>query len=188
MNEMLTYFGVGSIGGMLGGLVTHLAARLLDHRLQKAIEGYKHTLGVFAKRLDFLHQERGKASLKLVRLLKLAKMHVKLLVDPMQLGPVDQERACQDAHTACTDVHNLIAETSFLFPKPVEDQMLKTRSALWGVLDEASVLLADSKTNNANPFADPEFRELWKKLRAEFEPLETALIAEIRSLLGATLE
>lgn len=188
MNELLSYVGVGSIGVLLGGLVRHLAGRLLDHRLQKVIEGYKHTLGVLAKRLDFLHQERGKASLNLVRLLKLAKMHVKLLVDPMQLGPVDQESAWKGAHTACTDVHNLIAETSFLFPKRVEDQMLKTRSALWGVLNEASVLLAESKRKNTNPFADPEFRQLWKKLRAEFEPLETALIAEIRSLLGATLE
>lgn len=120
--------------------------------------------------------------------MKCAKMHVKLLVNPMQLGPVDQEKACQDTHMACTEVHNLIAESSFLFPKPLEDQMLETRSVLWSILDEATLLFQHAQSEGQSPFNDPEFRELWKKLRAEFEPLEQALIAEIRSLLSATLD
>lgn len=196
IEELAKYFGAASIGGLVGGLISHLVSRLLDHRLQRAIEdykrilqqdveGYKHALNILANRLDFLHQERGKASLALVRLLKVAKMHVKLVVDPMQLGPVDKEVAWKDANAACTDVQNLIAETSFLFPTALEEQMLKTRSALWAVLDEATSYLQTAKEKNRSPYNEPGFRELWKKLRAEFEPLETALIGEIRSLLGA---
>lgn len=171
---------------MLGGIVGYLVRLLIEQRLKKELEDHKHALAVLGKRLDFLHQERGKAALSLVRLMKLAKMHVKLLVDPMQLGPVDQEQACKDAHAGCTEVHNLIAESSFLFPKPLEDQMLKTRSALWGILDEATLLFQEAKRKGESPFNDQHFRELWKKLRAEFEPLETAMIAEIRTLLGAS--
>lgn len=182
MDELFKVFGIGTVGAIVG----YLIRLLIEQKLRKELEDHKHALAVLGKRLDFLHQERGKAALTLVRLVKTAKMHVKLLVDPMQLGPVDQEQACRDAHAGCTEVHNLIAESSFLFPKPLEDHMLKTRSALWSILDEATLLFQESKRKGESPFNDQHFRELWKKLRAEFEPLEAAMIAEIRTLLGAT--
>lgn len=185
MDELAKSFGYGSIGFMLGAILAYLIKLLLDHQLRKELEDHKHALAVLGKRLDFLHQERGKVALTLVRLMKVAKMHVKLLVDRMQSGPVDPDQACKDAHAACTEVHNLIAESSFLFPQPLEDQMLKSRSALWSILDEATLLLQDAKGKGESPFSDPTFCELWKKLRKEFEPLETAMIAEIRTLLGA---
>lgn len=184
MDELAKFLGAGSFGLMLGGIVGYLIRLLIDQQLRKELEDHKHTLAVLGMRLDFLHQERGKSALALVRLMKTAKMHIKLLVDPMQLGPVDQDKACKDAHAACTVVHNLIAESSFLFPKSLEDQMLKARSALWSILDEATILLQHATGQGQNPFNDPTFRELWKKLRAEFEPLETSLITEIQSLLG----
>lgn len=64
--------------------------------------------------------------------------------------------------------------------------MLKARTALWSVVDKATTYLQTAK--GESPFNDPGFRELWKELRAEFDPLESALIAEIRSLLAATSE
>lgn len=195
MDELAKYAGVGSLCAILGYFVRLLLDQRLrkeledyKHGIQREVEGHKHTLAVLAKRLDFLNQERGKAALALVRLMKTAKMHVKLLVDLNQLGPVDQEKACRDSHAACGEVHNLIADSSFLFPKSLEDQMLKTRSALWTILDEATLLFQNAKAKGQSPSNDPRFQELWKKLRAEFEPLEAAMIAEIRALLGAADE
>ncbi len=66
--------------------------------------------------------------------------------------------------------------------------MLATRSKLWAILDEATLLLDRSEQSKQSPFADPNFRNLWKKLQTEFEPLQTEMIAEIRSLLGANDE
>jgi hypothetical protein len=143
---------------------------------------------VLANRLDFLHQERGKSALALVRAIKTAKGHINLLVQPLQLGPVDLWKACRDSHAACQEVHNIIADSSFLFPKSLEEKMLATRSKLWAILDEATLLLDRSEQSKQSPFADPNFRNLWKKLQTEFEPLQTEMIAEIRSLLGANDE
>lgn len=185
MDELAKCFGAGSFGLMLGGIVGYLIRLMIDQRLRKELEDHKHTLAMLGKRLDFLHQERGKACLTLVRLVKAAKCHVKRLVDPMQLGPVNQEEACKDAHVACGELHNFIADNSFLFPKPLEDRMLKTRTALWSVLDPATTVLGDAMTKRKSSFDNPAFCELSRELRAEFEPLEAALIAEIRSLLGA---
>lgn len=181
MDELLKVFGIGSVGAIVG----YLIRLLIDQQLRKELEDHKHALAVLGKRLDYLHQERGKAALTLVRLVKVAKSHVKLLVDPMQLGPVDQEQAVRDSHTACGELHNFIADNSFLFPKALEDRMLKTRSALWSILDKATLLFQEAKKKGQSPFNDQHFGELWKKLRAEFEPLENALIAEVRTLLGA---
>jgi hypothetical protein len=183
----LEILGVGSIGAVLGGLITHVASRLLDHYLQRKIEGEKHILSVLGNRLDFLHQERGKAAVTLVRLVKAAKMHVKLIVDPVQPGPVDHESACQDAYTAHLKLHNFISHKSFLFPKPLEEQMLMTRDALWSVLSEANLWIK-AKHVGESLWDNDKYCQLSKTLKAEFEPLETNLTAEIRSLLAATSE
>ena len=182
MDELFKFFGIGTVGAIVG----YLIRLLIEQKLRKELEDRKYALAVLGKRLDFLHQERGRAALSLVRLMKTAKMHIKLLVDPMQLVPVDQEQAYRDAHAACGEVHNLIAESSFLFSKPLEDQMLKSREVLWSILDEATTLFMRSQRKGEGPFNDQQFRELWRKLPAEYEPLEAVLIAEIRTLLGAT--
>ncbi len=184
MDECAWLFG----GGSLGAVVGYLARLLLEQRFRKELEADKHALTTLAQRLDFLHQERGKASLALVRLVGTAKMHVKLLVHPAQLGPVDQDEACKNAHAACGQLQNLIAESSFLFPKPVEDSMLRARSALWSILDEATLLYDHAKRRDESPFNTPAFGELWRRLRGEFDPLEAAMIAQIRTLLGAAID
>lgn len=181
MDELFKVFGIGTVGAIVG----YLIRLLIEQKLRKELEDHKHALAVLGKRLDFLHQERGKAALATVRLVKVAKSHVKLVVNPRQLGPVDQEQAVKDSHAACTELHNFIADNSFLFPKPLEDQMLKTRSALWTILDEATLLFQEAQRKGESPFSNPTFHELWRKLRTEFEPLEAAMIAEIRTLLGA---
>lgn len=188
MEALAKEIGVGPVWLIVGGFIGYVIRLLVDQQLRRDLEGYKHALAVVGKRLDFLHQERGKAALSLVRLMKAAKMHVKLLVDPLQLGPVDREQACKAAHAACAEVHNLVADSSFLFPKSLEDQMLETRSSLWSILDAATVLFREASRKGESPFNDQNFRELLKKFRTEFEPLEAAMIAEIRTLLGATDE
>ncbi len=195
MDQLLRILGIGSVGTIVGYLVRLLLEhyqqkKLEDYKrgIQKELEGYKNTLSVLANRLDFLHQERGKSALALVRAIKTAKGHINLLVQPLQLGPVDLWKACRDSHAACQEVHNIIADSSFLFPKSLEEKILATRSKLWAILDEATLLLDRSEQSKQSPFADPNFRNLWKKLQTEFEPLQTEMIAEIRSLLGANDE
>jgi len=188
MDELTKYFGAGSFGLMLGGIVGYLIRLIIDQRLRRELEDHKHTLAVLGKRLDFLHQERGKACLTLVRLMKTAKGYVMLLVCPAQEGPVDQKKAWSGAHRSCQELQNFIAETSLLFPKSIEDQMLKVKLELWRFVDVGGVLLQEAESKEQSPFNLPAFRELWKKLQGDFEPLEKILIAEIRTLLGATTE
>lgn len=193
--RILRILGIGSVGTIVGYLVRlrlehYQQKKLEDYKrgIQKELEGYKNTLSVLANRLDFLHQERGKSALALVRAIKTAKGHIDLLVNPIQLEPVDLEKACKESHAACREVHNIIAISSFLFPKSLEGKMFTTRSKLWSILDEAELLLVDSKKSGTNPFDNMDFRNLWKKIQTEFEPLEAEMTTEIRSLLGANDE
>jgi hypothetical protein len=195
MDQLLRILGIGSVGTIVGYLVRLLLEhyqqkKLEDYKrgIQKELEGYKNTLSVLANRLDFLHQERGKSALALVRAIKTAKGHINLLVQPLQFGPVDLEKACEDSHAACREVHNIIANSSFLFPKSLEDKMFATRSKLWSILDEATLLFKHSKGSGKSPFDNMDFRNLWKKMQTEFEPLEAEMTTEIRSLLGANDE
>lgn len=196
MGELVKDIGFGSFGAILGLVLGYLARLLLEQQfrkdlenykrdIQKELEGYKHTFAVLANRLDFLHQERGKASLALVRQLKVAKAHVKLLVDAMPVTPVDHKRELRDAHAACTELHNMLVDTGFMFPEPIAEQMLNARLMLWSILDEATLLFSEASRTGKDRPSNSDCYELWKKLRAEFEPLETTMIAEIRTLLGA---
>ncbi len=183
MDEFAKTAGYGSLGVILGGICGYLVRLLLEQRLRRELETHKHTLTTLANRLDFLHQERGKAALDLVRLVKSAKMHIKLLIDPMQLGPVDRKQAAKDANIACTNLHNFIADSSFLFPKRIEAQMLEIRTTLWSILDEAVLQFPPDY-----PLEQRPDRTLWKTLRKELDPLEEAIIAEVRLMLGASAD
>ncbi|MFG0291718.1 MAG: hypothetical protein ACF8MJ_01040 [Phycisphaerales bacterium JB050] len=185
MDGFAQAFGYGSALMLIGGVAGYLIRLLIEHQLRRELESYKQTLSVLGKRLDFLHQERGKAALELVRCIKDAKSNLQMLVSPYQDGEVDQKQAWKDARSSYATLHNLIADYSFLFPKQLESRMEIASTSLWHVLAEAEIILADAQIKGANPFESEHFLKLSKRLRDEVNPIESSLIAQLRKLLNA---
>lgn len=183
MQDLWQAFGVGSLSGFCGGIVSFLSAKLIDHRLQVVRENHKHDLSTIANRLSYLHQERGKAAIDIVRAVKKAKMHLREFLHPAQLQHVDLGQAWQESKNSCTELHNLIAEKSFVFSVELESRLLVLRNEMWSLIDDASILFSDAQKRDLDVRSNAQFSQLWKRYDTVLGPLEKTLVTEIRSLL-----
>src|SRR5688572_14099316 len=91
------FIGASTWGVVLAGAIGFLSRKLIEQQLSKDLERYKSeliraiereksALAVFASSLDYLHQERGKATIELIKLLKIAMGGLKQLVSPNTAG------------------------------------------------------------------------------------------------------
>ncbi len=112
-------------------------------------------------------------------------MNLREFVHPAQLQQVYTPRSRRDSDESCTELNNLIAEKSFLFPVDVEARLLAFKTEMWAIFDEGNMLFSDAEKRGVDVRNNEHFRQLWKRYDAVLGPLENLLVTEVRSLLDA---